>query len=33
MASERYSGERRGLSLFLEDLRDAAARQPGDPGP
>jgi hypothetical protein len=26
MASERYPGERRGLSLFLEDLRNAAAR-------
>lgn len=26
MARERYPGERRGLSLFLEDLRPAAAR-------
>ena len=26
MARERYPGERRGLSLFLEDLRQAAAR-------
>ena len=26
MASERYPGERRGLGLFLEDLREAAVQ-------
>ena len=29
MARERYPGERRGLSLFLEDLRPAVARHCG----